>query len=117
MAVKLDKDILRESTTEVDGKAVNVKLTKNQEIELKLKGKRSGAVTISVKDLWNHLNGVDESSSKGGLVETTRRPVKRGGNKMISLNDLRSANAISTLDYATMAKFDGIIKEMIDNLK
>lgn len=120
MATELNKNLTRLSTDEVDGKSIVVTLTSEQEIELKLKGQRGKGQTIYIKDLYAQLNGIelsDKKSQEGPLsITTADKSRKRGDTKMISLYDLRSQNAISTLDLATLAKFDQIIKSVIDSM-
>jgi len=117
MATKLIKNIVRESTEVIDGKEITITLTSDQKIELKLKGKRGSGETIYIKDLYNQLYGLEGSDGdkKKGVVSISNTPKKRGGGKMISLSDLRSHNAISMLDIPTLAKFDQIIKSVIDS--
>ena len=117
MATKLLKNLTRESTETVDDKEIVITLTSEQQIELKLKGKRGDGETIYIKDLYNQLYGIegDKVEEKKGSVSITRGPKKRGDNRMISLYDLRSHNAISTLDLTTLSKFDQIIKSVIDS--
>jgi hypothetical protein len=73
-------------------------------------------LNIGISDLWEYLGGKPQKKVKGSAIEIKKSAPKKGDNKMISLYDLRSSNAISELDYATMAKFDGIIVDMIKNL-
>lgn len=122
MATKLTKNLVRESTSAIDGKEISITLTSEQSIELKLKGKRGTGKTIYIKDLYNQLYGLEGSSSddkddekKGSISISRNTPKKRGDSKMISLYDLRSHNAISTMDIKTLAKFDQIIKSVIDS--
>lgn len=117
MATKLIKSITRESTETFDDKEIIVTLTEAQEIELKLKGKRGKGEIINIKDLYSHLTGVDIDKGliDGPISVKTQTPKKRGDDKMISLYDLRSHNAISTLDLNTLAKFDQIIKSVIES--
>lgn len=117
MATKLLKNLVRESTEVIDGKEISITLTSGQEIELKLKGKRGEGKTIYIKDLYNQLYGLElmEGNKKKGVVSISNTPKKRADIKMISLYDLRSHNAISMLDVPTMAKFDQIIKSVIDS--
>jgi hypothetical protein len=121
MATKLTKILVRESTETVDGKEIIITLTTDQEVELKLKGKRGKGETIYIKDLYNQLYGIEgEGNTKkdGPLSISNAKPNrKRGDSKMISLYDLRSQNAISAMDLATKAKFDQIIKNVIDSTK
>lgn len=119
MATVLKKDLVRVSTDTVDDKEITVILTAEQEVELKLKGQRGEGEKISIKDLYGQLYGVDNSSGdkgKGGSLRiTSDLPRKRGDRKMISLYDLRSQNAISELNFKDTAKFDQIIKSVIDS--
>lgn len=120
MATILNKDLVRESTELIGDKPILVTLKADQSIDLKLKGNRGGVLNIPVSELWEYLGGevktADKGKEKGGAVEMKKTPPKKGDNKMISLYDLRSSNAISDLDYPTMAKFDGILADMIKNL-
>jgi hypothetical protein len=115
MATILNKDLVRESTVKIGKTPVVVTIQANQSLSFKLKGVRGGDVlNISIEDLWEYLGG--EPVKKGGVVAIKKTAPKKGDNKLISLYDLRSSNAISDLDYPTMAKFDGIINDMIKNL-
>jgi hypothetical protein len=119
MATKLLKKLVRESTETIDGKEILITLNEDQKIELKIKGKRGRGETIYIKDLYCQLYGIevgDSKSTEGSISITSTKP-KRGDNKMISLFDLRSHNAISTMDLSTIAKFDQIIKSVIDSTK
>lgn len=121
MATELKKKLVRESTDKINDKPIIVTLTEDQEIELKLKGTRGNGETIYIKDLYAQLYGLslsDKEKPEGPLaIETgSDKPRKRGDRKMISLYDLRSHNAISTLDLPTLAKFDQIIKSVIDSM-
>jgi hypothetical protein len=117
MATILSKNLIRESTQKVDDREVIITLTVNQEIELKLKGKRGDGKTIYIKDLYGQLydGEVDKKQPEGPITINQDSPRKRGDRKMISLYDLRSHNAISTLDVETLSKFDQIIKSVIDS--
>ena len=122
MATKLEKNLVRESTEQVDEREIMVTLTSDQKVSLKLKGMRTGEVSIGIAELWHMLNGTDpeaetEEKKPSGMVSIRNDQPKRGSknNPMISLFDLRSYNAISALDYPTLVKFEGIIKNLIDN--
>lgn len=108
MATKLEKDITRESLVIVDDKEIMVTLTADQTISMKLKGKRTGGVSISIEDLYNQLSG-------GGKEKVSEKPTKK--NPMILLSDLRTHNAISGGDYKHIAHFDTIIKNLIEDMK
>lgn len=116
MATKLEKNLVRESTVKVDDREILVTLTADQKISMKLKGMRTGEVSINIEELWYQLNGgAPVADKKVGSVSIDRTAIKSSKtNPMMSLNDIRSANAISALDYPTLVKFDGIIKGLID---
>lgn len=121
MATKLEKDITRESTVKDEDKEIMVTLTSDQKITMKLKGKRSGVVSISIEELYAQLTGkslkTEEKKSKG-MVSTSsveQKPTKK--NPMILLSDLRSMNAISGGDYQMIAHFDGLIKNLMENMR
>lgn len=109
MATKLEKDISRESTVKVDDREIMLTLTKDQKISMKLKGKRTGAVSIGIDELYGQLTGKPITITKSNTKPTKNNP-------MILLNDLRSQNAITSMDYEFKAKFDTIIKSLIDKL-
>lgn len=117
MATKLEKDIIRESSIKVDDREVIVTLTANQEISMKLKGMRSGDVSISIEELYNQLTGNESGESKEtkpiSIKSSGEKPTKK--NPMILLSDLRSHNAISGADYHMICHFDQIIKSLIEN--
>ena len=108
MPTKLEKDITRESLVIVDDKEIVVTLTADQTISMKLKGKRTGGVSISIEDLYNQLSG-------GEKEKVSEKPTKK--NPMILLSDLRTHNAISGGDYKHIAHFDTIIKNLIEDMK
>lgn len=121
MATKLDKDVVRESTVKVDNREIVVTLSADQKITMKLKGMKSGEVSIDILELFGQLSGGlpqnEEKPGKSGksVVVSNEKPAKMAkNNPMISLYDLRTYNAISALDYPTLVKFEGIIKNLID---
>ena len=107
MATKLEKDIIRESTIKVEDKEIMVTLTSKQKISMKLKGKRTGGVSIGIDELYGQLTGknigTDEHTEKKAISirQSDEKPTKK--NPMILLSDLRSMNAISGGDYKQIA--------------
>lgn len=57
MATVLDKDLTRETTVKVDEREIQITLTENQTISMKLKGMKSGSVEIPIGDLYKQLKG------------------------------------------------------------
>lgn len=121
MATKLDKDITRESTIQIDGREVLVTLSKSQEIELRLKGLKSGRASISIQELYNQLNGVDNTpqpKTEGSIIIDHSKVLDRGNNAMISVHNFRSLVLISKdLDLNTKVKLESILVQLIDDLK
>lgn len=115
MATKLDKDIIRESTILRENREIVVTLTSKQTISLKLKGMKSGEVSIDIGELFDNLNGVDNEIKKPKSVVIKHDKDSKKQVPLISLTDLRTYNAISGLDYPTLCKFENIIKNLMDN--
>ena len=118
MATTLTKNLIRESTDKVGDKEIQITLTFDQLVELKLKGSRGKGFSIPINKLYEQLSGTTIKGIKGeGSVSVVRDKLKAYDRKMISLFDLRSHNAISTLDIITLAKFDQLIKSVLDSYK
>lgn len=122
MATNLEKDITRESSIVVDERNILVTLTKDQKVSMKLKGMgAASAVSMGLDELYGYITGepVGIPTKNKGVVSIDTSKAKAGSknNPMVSLHDLRSHNAISGLDYETVAKFDTIIKNLIDSHK
>lgn len=122
MATKLEKNLVRETTVKAEDREIMLTITADQKVSMKLKGMKSGEVSIDIEELWHQLNGTEpeeggSSSKKSGAVSIRNDVPKAGskGNPMISLHDIRTYNAISGLDYPTLIKFEGILKNLIDN--
>jgi len=118
MATKLEKDITRESSIKVNDREIIITMTESQGVSMKLKGMKTGIVSIPISELYGQLAGVvpNVEPPKKEMISVKRRNQKETNTgPMISLIDLRSHNAISALDYETLVKFEGIIKSMMDN--
>jgi hypothetical protein len=114
MATKLDKEITRESTIVKDKRILLVSLTADQTIKFKPKGLRgnNGVIEVSLEDIFDQ----NDPSAKS-IIKKEEKPKKvkvDSSAPMISLHDLRSQSAISGLPTDLIAKFDGIIKNMLD---
>ena len=115
MATILDKDLTRESTVKITDREIQITITADQKIIMKLKGMKTGAVEISIEDLYKYLKGEDEPKVKS--IVTDRVQKKQNNEPMISLYDLRSQLNIAAFDYPTTVKFDNIVKDLIDDSK
>ena len=124
MATGLNKDVIRESEVSHDDRLINVTLGADQKVKMKLKGMKSGEVSIGILELYHQLCGCEgeTSSEPSGSVTYTRKEGKKYEQPpkhivTTVLNDLRSHNAISSLDMETMVKFEHIITTLLSTYK
>jgi hypothetical protein len=106
MATILDKDLLRESTVKYDDREIQITLTADQRIEFKLKGMKSGLLSISIEDLYKQL--------KNDKVEVKPTNIKKDNEPVVNLNRLRSMNAIAHIDLKTKVELEKVICELIN---
>jgi len=104
MSTKLTKNVVRESEVEIDGKTLIVTMYANGEIGLKPKNTRGKERKIGFEELWESMASTGKKKSN---FDEDSGPV-------ISLYDLRHHSAITNLTPDLTAKFDGIIKSLID---
>jgi len=120
MATKLDKDITRESTVQIDGREILVTLSKDQEIKLRLKGMKSGMVSIPIQNLYNQLSGKlsPHPEPAGMVVIDNDKVLDKGRSAMICVHDFRSRVLISTdIDLKLKIKLESILVQLIEELK
>lgn len=112
MATKLSNEVVRESSTKVNDREIIVSLNEDQTISMKLKGMKSGTVSIGIKELWNTLNDTKPEESK------KRLPIKKDGKEpMIPLYRLRTLNATTPGKIETIARVDELIVDLIEETK
>ena len=112
MATPLDKNIARESTVKYDGREIQITLTADQKISLKLKGMKSGVLEISISDLYEQLvsGGTVVEEPK---VKSTPKKKKMDDDPMISLYELRT-NALTTkMDMSVKLQLEKLVCELI----
>jgi len=128
MATILNSDLTRESTVEYDSRNIQVTLTAGQKISFKLKGMKSGVVSIGIEDLYKQLIG---SNIQQERVEEAPKVVEKVSGPtsyihkekidndlpLINLNDLRSLSAITPMPMESKVLFERIIVKAIDNVK
>jgi len=114
MATILDKDVIRESTVKIDGREVQVTLTADQQIAFKLKGMKSGILTIGIGELYNQLAGSNEEVSEKPKEPKPRKP-KSMDEPMISLYRLRSLGMATKMDMDVKIELERIICELIND--
>ncbi len=108
----LDKDLSRESTSKFDNREIQVTLTADQKISFKLKGMKSGVVSIGIEELYQQLSG-DEIPVSKDVVEDVVIPNTGKDNPMVPLNILRTKINTTPMEIETKAKLDTIIVESI----
>lgn len=110
MATLLDKDLVRESTIKIGEREIVVTIGADQTISMKLKGMKTGSVSISIEDLYNKLAG-----SGPTVIQATQKKASDG--PMMSLHDIRHRSNVRGFDYATTVKFDNLLNELIEENK
>lgn len=114
MATILDKDVTRESTVKYDDREIQVTLTADQMISFKLKGMKSGVLSIGIGELYAQLRGDDvKKDVKPTSVSVKRKSSEDDASPMISLNRLRSLNMVTPMDMKTKLELEGLISELI----
>ena len=137
MATILEKDLTRETTIKIGGREIQITLTEDQKISMKLKGMKTGAVDVSIEDLYKDLAGiVDEPETvtqpkEHEMVGILREPEEevekakissdvidlsdyKGDKKvLISLHDFRHAINVRKFEVDTRVNIDTFLSEFI----
>lgn len=124
----LDKDISRETTVKVDEREIQITLTESQNISLKLKGMKSGAVEIGIGVLYGQLKGgtpapaevvtekkVEVKRSTSGTIDISS--YKDDEKYLISLHEIRSSLLVSDMDLGTKQIFEKFMVALINERK
>jgi hypothetical protein len=115
MATILDKDLIRESKVKYDKREIIVTLTEKQKISFKLKGMKSGEVSIGIEQLYKQLIGEEDAGLPSVKVKTTEKKlIKSGDAPMINLNELKTHSLVTKMDYVVKVELDKIIDELIN---
>jgi len=109
MATVLDKDLIRESTELVDNREIVVTLTEDQRISMKLKGLKSGDVSIGISELYNQLNDFEKKPTNSVKKKTKDSDF----NPMISLYGLRTNALVTKMDLTTKIELERLVCELI----
>jgi len=125
MATILDKDITRESKVLVDGREIQITLTENQTVSMKLKGMKSGIREIGIEELYNHIGGVKPQEKVDVKVEpevdmrgrVDLSDYKGESKYLISLHDLRHAMMVKSMDLSIKLAFESFLVELIKERK
>ncbi len=117
----LDKDISRESTIKFDGREIQVTLTEDQKVSFKLKGMKSGVVSIDIEELYKQLIGeevVDDikpkaKNNKPIIVQSRKRDGEYDGGPMVPLNRLRTMVLTTKMDLPIKLELEGVLCELL----
>lgn len=116
MATKLEQLVVRESTETIDDRNILVALTEDQRVSFRLKGMKSGSLSIPIKELYEQLSG-DEPSPKAKphkAVSIVNTKKVDGKEPMVSLHQLRHLNAITpSIRYEVKARIDELLSELL----
>jgi hypothetical protein len=121
MATILDKDLVRESTVKYDKREIIITLTEDQKISFKLKGMKSGDVSIGIEQLYKQLMGVEDKGLAGKVkakVVEQPRFKKSDENPVIDLYSLRTSAMVTKMDMSAKVELEKVICELINqNIK
>jgi hypothetical protein len=112
MATILDKDVLRESTVKYDDREIQVTLTADQRIEFKLKGLKSGVLSIGILELYRQLYGDKREDKPKGFIEIKPRD-KGGDERMVSINTIRSKVLTTHMNMEAKLQLEGVLCEIL----
>lgn len=114
MATILDKDLTRESTMKHEEREIMITITQDQQINLKLKGLKSGSVSIGIDELYKQLKGIEVEVEAPRHIKVSKSShVKTEDNPMISLYELRTENMVGNLDFNSKMILEKIICELL----
>ena len=120
MATVLEKDLIRESTSKYDNREIIVTLTEGQKISFKLKGMKSGDVSIDILALYKQLIGVEDKGLIGNVKVVTEKPKfkKSDENPVIDLYSLRTSAMVTKMDMSAKVELERVICDLIkQNIK
>lgn len=114
MATKLNSLIIRETDVIVDERNVHIALTEDQRISMRLKGMKSGVVSIPIADLYSQLTGSPVAAKPKSV--TTKRQENNGTENNVSISRLRSLNHVTPSDPATRQRVEELLSEFEEEL-
>jgi hypothetical protein len=140
MATILDKDLIRETTLKHNEREIVVTIGADQKFHFKLKGMKSGVVSIGIDEVYKQLIGETANNSGGLLSEAiadgnavieeqsifAKKQAKSHENKMaevskdnpmVPLYELRTKAAVSVMPVETHVLFEGIILDCIKTIQ
>lgn len=114
MATKLNTLIIRETDVIVDERNIHIALTEDQRVSMRLKGMKSGVVSIPIADLYSQLTGSPVAAKPKSV--TTKRQENNGTENMVSINRLRSLNHVTPADPDVRQRLEELLSEFEEEL-
>lgn len=115
MATKLESRLVRETTEKVGDREILIALTPEQQIKMRLKGMKSGAVSIDIISLYEQLTGTERKQPKP--VSIKHAPKKVDDDPMVSLYRLRSMNLTTPGKLELVTRIDELIVDLLEESK
>ncbi len=116
MATKLDKPITRESTQTVNDRNILVRLEVDQTINFKLKGMKSGALSIPIQELYEQLSGTVIARPKAGKSVSYKKTESNSSEVSTILNRLRSLNMVTPCGLELKQRMNELLDEYEEEL-
>jgi hypothetical protein len=114
----LNGDLSRESTVKYDDREIQVTLTADQTIQFKLKGMKSGLLSIGIEELYKQLRGEDTKNDEHsvkptGPISIKKKAASNDEGPMISLNSLRTHMLVTDMPRETKFTLESVLCEML----
>ena len=113
MATPLLSLIVRESTEKVDDRNILVALTEDQRISFRLKGMKSGVVSIPIAELYAQLTGTPSAKPK---PVSFKRQEKNNDELSISINRLRALNHVTPSDPHVRQRLEELLTDFEEEM-
>lgn len=107
MSTKLESIVVRETNELIGERNICVALTTDNRVSLRLKGLKTGGVSISIKELWETLNNLKPKTQS----------ISTPANTLIPIDRLRVRNAISPISMEAKVLIDEMIVDIINEQK
>lgn len=118
MATILESDLTRETKVKFDDREIQVTLTADQQIAFKLKGMKTGTLSIGIEDLYKQLKGGDSdeivpAKKTTGSISIKRKDSLNDNSPVINLNTLRTHVLVTHMSLPAKLELEGILCELL----
>lgn len=115
MSTKLESLLIRESSETADDRNILVALTPDQRISFRLKGMKSGHVSIPIKELYLQLIGAAPHPAKSSLGKMASSTAFESTELQV-LQRLRTLNATTPGKMDIVARIDELTVDLLEKL-